>query len=170
MIAPPMAKPRAAVRRDTDCRAVTLQCSGIAERAHRKPRLLFWFDGPSLLRFADRTFDEALLFQLPPRLTRACGSGETGTMRDEAKTLAPAIVVEHAYGTWLWIEERASAFPRDARRRLGHRAAAAALDALCDTTEACFLARGMARTTHLTKASRALTVLRILLRGARDRR
>lgn len=38
-------------------------------RARRKPRLLFRFDGLFLLRFADRQF-LALLFQLPPRLTR----------------------------------------------------------------------------------------------------
>ena len=35
----------------------------------RNPRLLFRFDGELLLRFADRQF-LALLFQLPPRLTR----------------------------------------------------------------------------------------------------
>ena len=39
------------------------------ELTRRKPRLLFRFDGSLLLRFADRQF-WALLFQLPPRLTR----------------------------------------------------------------------------------------------------
>jgi hypothetical protein len=91
-------------------------------------------------------------------------------MREHAKTAIPAVVAEHAYGTWLWIEERVSAFPRDARRELGHRAALAALDALCATTEACFLPRGPKRAELLMGASRSLTVLRILLRGARDRR
>ena len=38
-------------------------------RARRKPRLLLRFDGLFLLRFADRQF-LAVLFQLPPRLTR----------------------------------------------------------------------------------------------------
>lgn len=37
--------------------------------AGRKPRLLLLLDGVLLLRFAERQFS-ALLFQLPPRLTR----------------------------------------------------------------------------------------------------
>jgi len=37
--------------------------------AKRKPRLLFRFSGAFLLRFAGRQF-LALLFQLPPRITR----------------------------------------------------------------------------------------------------
>ena len=37
--------------------------------ATRKPRLLFRFSGAFLLRFAGRQF-LALLFQLPPRITR----------------------------------------------------------------------------------------------------
>ncbi|MEZ4528392.1 MAG: hypothetical protein R2941_20965 [Desulfobacterales bacterium] len=39
------------------------------ERSSRKPRLLFRLDGVLLFRLADRQF-LALLFQLPPRLTR----------------------------------------------------------------------------------------------------
>ena len=38
-------------------------------RATRKPRLLLRLPGEFLLRFADRAFC-AVLFQLPPRLTR----------------------------------------------------------------------------------------------------
>lgn len=38
-------------------------------RATRKPRLLFRFVGVFLLRFAERQLF-ALLFQLPPRMTR----------------------------------------------------------------------------------------------------
>ena len=38
-------------------------------RATRKPRLLLRFVGLLLLRFAERQLD-ALLFQLPPRITR----------------------------------------------------------------------------------------------------
>lgn len=43
-------------------------------RAHRNPRLLFLFPGSFLLRFEARTF-LALLFQLPPRRTRALAQG-----------------------------------------------------------------------------------------------
>jgi len=60
-----------AARLEGDLFRRELGCSRAAAefRARRKPRLLFRFDGSFLLRFADRQF-LAVLFQLPPRLTR----------------------------------------------------------------------------------------------------
>ena len=82
----------------------------------------------------------------------------------------PATIVEQGYQTWLWVDERVAAFPVSARRQLGHRAIDAALDALTATVQASYLPRGDERIARLREANRALSVLRILLRGARDRR
>ncbi len=46
-----------------------LDAIGMSYRARRKPRLLFRLPGMFLLRLADRQFC-AVLFQLPPRITR----------------------------------------------------------------------------------------------------
>jgi|GEM_PF-1236186 len=82
----------------------------------------------------------------------------------------PASVIEDTYQAWLWLDERASGFPALARRQVGHRALDAILDALTAVTEAAYLPRGAPRARRLADANRSLTVLRILLRGARDRR
>jgi hypothetical protein len=79
-------------------------------------------------------------------------------------------IAEHAYATWLWIDERVAMFPTEARRQMGHRIIDAALDALSATVEAAYARRPPVRAARLEHASERLTVLRILLRGARDRR
>lgn len=96
--------------------------------------------------------------------------GQPGSMHDDRPTATLPALVEHGYGTWLWIDARVEGFPVQARRMLGHRIVDAALDALTATTEAAYSPRGGARTDRLGTANRSLTVLRILLRGARDRR
>lgn len=83
---------------------------------------------------------------------------------------SPASVVEHGYGAWLWLDERIAGFPALARRQLGHRTLDAALDALVGVTEAAYLPRGASRLARLDGVNRSLTVLRILLRGSRERR
>jgi len=87
----------------------------------------------------------------------------------EGRRTTPAVIVEAGYQAWLWIDGRVASFPRDARRSLGHRLLDTALDALVCTTEATYLPRGAARISRLERANRALSVARILLRGARDR-
>lgn len=87
---------------------------------------------------------------------------------DEVATLPS--VVEQGYQTWLWIDARVASFPTDARRSLGYRAVEAALDAVEAVTEASYTRGGALRTRRLYDAQRALTRLRLLLRGARDRR
>jgi hypothetical protein len=133
--------------------------------------LLLRFVGAFLLRFAPRTLDGSLLFQPPPRFTRPLGSGIVLSIMKDREVKPPApVITESAYKAWLWLDERLAALPALARRSLGHRASTAALDALCALTEATFLPRGPRRLERMHDAQRALTVLRILLRGARDRR
>ncbi len=87
----------------------------------------------------------------------------------DSQASAPC-VVETGYQAWLWIDARVASFPTDARRSLGHRAVEAALDAVEAVTEASYTRAGALRTRRLYDAQRALTRLRLLLRGARDRR
>lgn len=82
----------------------------------------------------------------------------------------PAAVVEAGYQAWLWLDARVADFPRDARRSLGHRLIDATLDTVACVTEAAYLPRGAERVGRLERANRQLSVARILLRGARDRR
>jgi len=63
-------------------------------QATRKPRLLFRFDGSFLLRFADRQF-LAVLFQLPPRITRF-----------EPHDRSPQVLVAHHDGIANWTRRR----------------------------------------------------------------
>ena len=89
-------------------------------------------------------------------------------MKDESAR-PPLTIVDDGYQAWLWLDERVTQFPVLARRVLGQRILTAALDALVATVEASVI-RGSARAPRLIDANRALTLVRILLRGARDRR
>jgi hypothetical protein len=81
-----------------------------------------------------------------------------------------ASVVEEAFAAWMWLDARVASFPALARGHLGHRMLDATLDALSATTEAQFVPRGRQRLALLTHVNRKLSLLRILLRGARERR
>ena len=89
-------------------------------------------------------------------------------MKDDSAR-PPLTIVDDGYQAWLWLDERVAQFPVLARRMLGQRIVTAALDALVATVEASVI-RGSARAIRLMDANRALTLVRILLRGARDRR
>ena len=78
-------------------------------------------------------------------------------------------IVEHGYQVWLWLDERVNSFPVAARRQLGHRILDACLDSLTATTEATYLSAND-RIASLYLVNRKLTLLRILLRGARERK
>lgn len=140
------------------------------------------------MRLAARSLDAWLLFQPPPRTTRAARPGTDTLSRrgmpeqgdktgrtaprgeGEADRPARATAVEAGFACWLWLDARVTDFPTSARRQLGHRALDATLDALSATTEASYLRRGPARVELLASANRKLALLRILLRGARERR
>jgi hypothetical protein len=79
-------------------------------------------------------------------------------------------LVEHTYQTWLWLDERVQAFPKAVRPQLGRRALDTILDALTSLSHAMYLPRGSARVRELEGVNRHLATLRLLLRGARDRR
>ena len=92
-------------------------------------------------------------------------------MHDEGSAArTPATVVEDAYQAWLWLDERVASFSAVARRHVGHRVLDVALDVISALTEAAYSPAGPARVELLGFANRRLALLRILLRGARDRR
>jgi len=110
---------------------------------------------------------------MPPSDTDASqptDSQGTDSQPTEKAEKPPAAVVEDAYAAWLWIDERVASFSTLARRQLGHRAIDAALDVLLDLTDAAYSPRGPLRLERLAHVNRSLARLRILLRGARDRR
>jgi hypothetical protein len=88
----------------------------------------------------------------------------------QATPPAPAAVVEEGYQAWLWLDARVQGFASSARRQMGHRTLDAVLDALGATAEAAYLPRGPRRVAELETANRRLTLVRLLLRGARERR
>lgn len=90
-------------------------------------------------------------------------------MSAETDRPTPASIAEHGYSTWLWIDEHVARFPAGARRQLGHRIVDASLDALSGCVDAAYAPRSE-RETLLGFVNRRLSLLRILLRGARDRR
>ncbi len=130
--------------------------------------LLLRFVGLFLLRFAERTFEALLLFQLPPRLTRAACPGDRECMTTEQRPASIACIVEDAFQLWMWVEGRVAKFSVIGRRHVGHRALNVALDAVSLLTQASYLGRGERRLRCLDEANRSLVVLRILLRGARQ--
>ena len=83
---------------------------------------------------------------------------------------SPAAVVEEGYQAWLWLDARVESFPASARRHVGHRTLDAVLEALAATAEAAYLPSGRRRLGELELANRRLTLVRLLLRGARERR
>ena len=78
-------------------------------------------------------------------------------------------MVEDAYQAWMWLDQRVASFSTLARRHVGHRALDAILDVVAAVTDATYLPRGARRVARLAEANRGLSLLRILLRGARDR-
>jgi hypothetical protein len=58
--------------------------------------LLLRFVGVFLLRFAARTFDALLLFQQPPRLTKAACPGTNEPTMPEQEDTSLESLVEHA--------------------------------------------------------------------------
>ncbi|MBN1608247.1 MAG: four helix bundle protein [Polyangiaceae bacterium] len=92
------------------------------------------------------------------------------TAPSPATSPAPAAVIEEGYQAWLWLDARVQGFPASARRQMGHRTLDAVLDALAAAAEAAYLPRGARRVAELETANRHLTLVRLLLRGARERR
>lgn len=91
-------------------------------------------------------------------------------MSPPSRASTPPVVAEHAFATWIWIEQRARDWPAYARRGLGARVVDTTLDAVVGTVDASFLPRGAVRIRELERVNRALSRLRILLRGARELR
>ncbi|MBN1610950.1 MAG: four helix bundle protein [Polyangiaceae bacterium] len=96
--------------------------------------------------------------------------GEAPAADRSRPPIAPAAVIEEGYQAWLWLDARVEGFAASARRHIGHRTLDAVLDALAATAEAAYLPRGERRVLELEAANRRLTIVRLLLRGARERR
>jgi hypothetical protein len=76
-----------------------------------------------------------------------------------------------AYDLWIWLDGRLADFPAWARHGAGRRIGDAAIDVIDGLLEATYLPRGdPGRRVALTRANQRLALLRLLLRGARDRR
>jgi len=79
--------------------------------------------------------------------------------------------VESAYALWLWLDARVTDFPTHARHTLGRHALDAAWSLLDALTEATYAPRASpARDAALRRANHQLAMLRLALRGARERR
>ena len=79
--------------------------------------------------------------------------------------------VEQLYSLWIWLDERVADFPVHARHGLGRRLLDTVLEALDQVTRAAYAERtGQVRRVALSEANHRLAFLRLLLRGARDRR
>jgi hypothetical protein len=78
--------------------------------------------------------------------------------------------IESAYQTWVWLEGRVTDFPAHARRGLGDRMLAAAIDVLDALGAAQFASSDDARRLALTRANQRLATWRLLARGATDLR
>lgn len=81
------------------------------------------------------------------------------------------VAVERAYDLWVWLDARVSDFPNAARHNVGRRILDAAIDLLDAYLSATYAPRGGAALAEaLTRANQRLALLRMLVRGARERR
>jgi hypothetical protein len=81
------------------------------------------------------------------------------------------VAVERAYDVWLWLDARVADFPTYARHSIGARILDAAIDLLDAYLCATYApARSEEGGRALVRANQRLALLRLLLRGARERR
>ena len=81
------------------------------------------------------------------------------------------VAVDRAYALWVWLDGRLVDFPATARPLAGRRVFDAATDVLDALLEATYASRGDPRRRDaLVRANQRLALLRLLLRGTRDRR
>jgi hypothetical protein len=81
------------------------------------------------------------------------------------------VAVERAYAAWLWLDARVTDFPTHARHGVGKRILDASIDLLDAYLRATYApARSGEASAALVFANQRLALLRLLLRGARERR
>ena len=81
------------------------------------------------------------------------------------------VAVQVAYEVWVWLDGRVEGFPANARRALGDRLLSESIDLLGDLVLASYAKRRSERQRRaLEQASDRVALLRLLLRGARERR
>lgn len=83
----------------------------------------------------------------------------------------PSSLVEQSYALWLWLDERVVDWPSHAKPALGRAVLTTALALLDQLTRASFTPRREAQHgLALREANHRVAFLRLLLRGARERR
>ncbi|MEZ4298578.1 MAG: four helix bundle protein [Polyangiaceae bacterium] len=81
------------------------------------------------------------------------------------------MAVERAYDLWLWLDARVTDFPAHARHGVGHAILGASIDLMTSLLRATYTPREDPRAREALAASNGhLALLRLLLRGARERR
>jgi hypothetical protein len=81
------------------------------------------------------------------------------------------VAIDRAYALWVWLDGRLVDFPAAARPLAGRRVFDAATDLLDALLDATYAPRGDSRRRDaLIRANQRLELLRLPLRGARDRR
>jgi hypothetical protein len=81
------------------------------------------------------------------------------------------VAVERAYDLWLWLDARVTDFPVHARHSVGQRVSDASVDLLDALVVASFSERGSAaRREALERSRHRVGLLRLLVRGARERK
>jgi hypothetical protein len=87
-----------------------------------------------------------------------------------SRTTLP-VVVERAYDFWLWLDARVADFPIAARHGMGRRAVDTMMDLLDLYLRATYAPQQSGEAAlALGQANQRLALLRLLLRGARERR
>lgn len=86
-------------------------------------------------------------------------------------SFTPPIAVDRAYDLWLWLEGRVADFPTVVRHQLGQRILDTVLELMNQLLIATYsTGRSAERLQALNHSNQRIAFLRMLLRGARERR
>ena len=131
----------------------------------------------SVVRARRRDLDTFFLCPFPVEIEFSCSPAKRARIfkQRSMSSIKPKaslpVAVERAYDIWLWLEARLVDFPVAARHGMGRHVGDAAVGALDALLEAAYAPRGSPATAiALERANQRLALLRLLLRGARERR
>ena len=91
------------------------------------------------------------------------------TKRAMTATGTVPVAVDRCYALWLWLDARVTDFPVAARHGVGAAVLDTALAALDALVVASYAPPGSDRTAALHRANHRVALLRLLVRGARER-
>ncbi|MBK8255458.1 MAG: four helix bundle protein [Polyangiaceae bacterium] len=91
--------------------------------------------------------------------------------RQSTQVTSLPVAVERTFDLWMWLEGRVADFSVYTRQSLGRRILDSVLDLMADLLRATYaLRRSEKQLRALTDANERVTLLRLLVRGARERR